>query len=178
MSAAIRSTMRSTPMKAHYEHRDPTSANGTVMRFRGLIAAFFFAAISLSIGAVGGDTIAEYLVAACPNGQALKRAVNALDEAKALNDSGIPKLDREVARQYYRCAHVTDDGYAHDWARLLYFVFLAASLRTDADRGDYAQTILSGIYELAVTSKYADVRAVAKDQYSTDRVFLPPLPSP
>ena len=80
--------------------------------------------------AVAG-TIGQMLVKGCPNGSLLKTAVSSADEAAAVNDEDASSLAREAARQYYRCGHVTDDPYLHDWARFFYFNCLWNSLRDE-----------------------------------------------
>jgi hypothetical protein len=111
-------------------------------------------------------TIGQMLTTLCPNGKALKSAVDAADEASAVNDSDAPVLSREAARQYYRCAHVTDEVYLHDWARFFYFVYLWGSFVTKGDVNLNGSGVLDGLSQLAAGSQFGDVRSAATRTYN------------
>ena len=97
-----------------------------------LSVSLLFAAVAWPERATA-ETIVQMLSRACPNGQALKAAAEAAEESNAVDDPGARELSREAARQYYRCAHVTDNAYIHDWARLLYFEALIDSFAKKID---------------------------------------------
>jgi hypothetical protein len=117
-------------------------------------------------------TIRQMLLIECPNGSSLKLAEDAADEAAAVNDADYATLTREAARQFYRCAHVTDNPYLHDWARYFYWTYLWGSLATKGDVNLNGSAILDGLSELAAGSSFADVRKAAADTYNAcDRAF-------
>ena len=113
------------------------------------------------------ETIGKMLNTQCPNGAAIRTASEAVSEAAAVHDSDVNALSREAARQYYRCAHVTNNPYVHDWARWFYFVTLWGSFVTKGDVNSYGSEVLDGLSQLAAGSRFGDVRQAATDAYNT-----------
>jgi hypothetical protein len=108
-------------------------------------------------------TIGHMLARECPNGAALASAMDAADEADAVNDANRYELNREAARQLYRCAHVVDDPYAHDWARAIYCEYFWSSFETDGDVLRNAQNLIDILAERAAGSEFYDVRKAAAE---------------
>jgi hypothetical protein len=134
---------------------------------RAVLASYVFSACLILTPHVAlAGTIGQMLVKDCPNSSLLETAAKSADEAAAVNDDDASSLAREAARQYYRCAHVTDDSYVHDWARFFYFDYLWDSFRTKGDTCTNGKSVLDGLSELAAGSKYSDVRSAATEAYN------------
>jgi hypothetical protein len=127
--------------------------------------AFITCLIATPYTGVAG-TVGQMLVKDCSNGSSLEAAANSADEAEAVNDDDATNLAREAARQYYRCAHVANDPYVHDWARFFYFVYLWSSLKTKGDVCNNGEPVLDGLSELAAGSTFSDVRSAATEAYN------------
>jgi hypothetical protein len=107
-------------------------------------------------------TIIQMLETDCPNHDALKSAETASAEARAMSDPNASDLEREAARQYYRCAQNAPNPYAHDWAMYWYAVDIDDAT-SPKDQGalpifSQAQSVQQ---RLIATSHYADVRNAA-----------------
>lgn len=102
-----------------------------------------------------------YLGRVCPNGAELRRADDLASEAYAVNDVDRYDLAQEAARQYWRCAHTTDNPVTHDIARIEYAEWLAKSFSTSTEFLWHAQEIYDIINEVYISTKNDQVRTNA-----------------
>jgi hypothetical protein len=134
---------------------------------RAFLAAALAVSVTILPAKAATESVVHMLEKACTNGQALHDAVDTADEALAMGDFDSYDLSREAARQFYKCAHVTDYSYVHDWARYYYFAYLINSLGTWQETYTHGQVTLDGVAELKAGSSFPDVRKAAEAMYST-----------
>lgn len=103
--------------------------------------------------------VPETLYRLCPNGAQLGEAEQAAGEAGAVGDADARALDREVARQYYRCSNQATNEWVRERAWMLYATIMLDV--TDITE-DNALSILGPIddeaHMLTEMTHFADVR--------------------
>jgi hypothetical protein len=102
-----------------------------------------------------------YVGRICSNGTDLRQADDLASEAYAVNDDDRFFLAQEAARQYWRCAHTTDDPMTHDLARLEYGYWYARSFATVNEFLLHAQEIYNIFDGVYLSTKNDQVRANA-----------------
>jgi hypothetical protein len=102
-----------------------------------------------------------YISRICSNGAEIRRADDVASEAYAVKDDDRYFLAQEAARQYWRCAHITDDPTTHDLARLEYAYWYARSLSTVSEFLRHAQEIYDLFDGVYLSTKNDQVRTNA-----------------
>ena len=112
-------------------------------------------------GVAVAETYRQYLERVCPNRVQIIGLRKKDDEAHAMMDNGRFDIERQLAREYYRCSTDINDQYGHDIALLFYGSSLYESLRTNGENDEQGPMVASRMNDLAAATKYADIRRLA-----------------